>query len=164
MARWAVARRRPLLVVALAATLAAAGLAALLALRPPYAVRQLQEGLAHYAAGEDDMAFQCLSASLLADPRSTAALLARAHVRQRQGDFQLAFADYEAVARSAPGPQVDAGMGYCLNRLGQTQQAASFYRRAIQSGYDAPAVLNNLGYCCLRLGQLDDAESCLRRA
>ena len=39
------------------------------------------------------------------DPRSSDALIARARVYQRQGDFRLAFADYDDASRLSPSPK-----------------------------------------------------------
>jgi tetratricopeptide (TPR) repeat protein len=141
--------------------LAFAGVAAYLILRPSYAVREFRQGLAYYAAGKDDLALQSLNASLAADPRSSDALLARARVHVRKGQFQPAFADYDTADQIDPSPLAEVGAGYCLNKLGQSQQAAAAYTRALKGGYESPAVLNNLGYCSLRLGRLDDAEKYL---
>ncbi len=110
------------------------------------------------------MALACLNASLQSDPHLSEALIARARVYQRRGDFQLAFVDYDAASGSNPGPRIDACQGYCLNQLAQDRQATVFYRRLLEAGCDSPAVLNNLGYSWLRLGRLEDAEACLRRA
>ena len=75
--------------------------------------------------------------------------MARARVYQHQGDFQLAFADYDAASRLTPSPRIDACKGYCLNQLAQHKQAARLYSRSLEGGYDSPAVLNNLGYSWL---------------
>ncbi len=162
--RWLVAHRRLVLAVASAALALLLGATAFLLLRPPYAVREFQQGLSYFEAGRDDLALDCLNASLRADPRGTDALTLRARVYQHQGDFQLAFAGYDAAGRLTPGPRIDACKGYCLSRLAQYQQAVSFYKRSLQEGYESPAVLNNLGYSWFRLGRLADAEACLRRA
>ena len=162
--RWATAHRRPVFSAALAATLAVLGTAAFLVLRPPYSARQLQQGLAYYAAGQDDPALDCLNTALRIEPHSRGAIVARARVFQRMGDFRLAFADYEAVDRLAPSATIAACLGYCLSRLAQDEQAAAYYRRSLRCGDDSPAVLNNLGYCGFQLHQLDEAEAYLRRA
>ena len=162
--RWATAHRGVVLAALLAALLTFLGTAAYLALRPPYQVRQFQQGLAYYAGGKDDLALQCLNASLGADPHRSEALVARARVHQHRGELQLAFADYNVADQLDPRPETAACKGYCLSRLGQDQQAAKAYRGALDGGYVSPAVLNNLGYTWLRLGRLDDAEASLRRA
>jgi eukaryotic-like serine/threonine-protein kinase len=162
--RWATAHRGLVLTTALIALLVVLGATAYLILRPPYSVRQFQQGLAYYEAGRDDLALQCLNASLSSEPGRSETLIARARVLQRRGNFQLAFADYDLANQMAPSPRIDACEGYCLSQLAQDQQAATYYRRALAAGYDSPAVLNNLGYGWLRLGRLDDAEACLRRA
>lgn len=162
--RWAAAHRRLVLAAVSIAMLAVLGTVAFFALRPPYSVRQFQQGLAWYEAGRDDLALQSLNASLTAEPRSSEVLAARARVYQREAKFQLAFADYDAVDGLTPSPSIEACAGYCLNRLGQDQSATAFYRRSLEAGYGPPAVLNNLGYSWLRLRRLDDAELCLRRA
>lgn len=162
--RWVKEHRKFVLAMIVGTVVALAGAAAYVALRPPYPVREFRQGVAYYKAGEDDLALQSLNASLAAEPRSGDALLARARVNQRQGKFQLAFADYDAADHLDPSPKIAACKGYCLSQIAQYQQATAYYRRALDRGYDSPAVLNNLGYCWLRLGRLDDAEACLRKA
>ncbi len=164
--RWTAAHRGLAMSVLAASLLAAFAVAAYLALRPPYSARQYQQGLAYYRAGQDELAVQCFNASLAAAPHRRDALVARARAQERRGDFQLAFADYDAADQLAPSPEIAACKGYCLSQLGQAQQAAVFYRRALDGGYDSPAVQNNLGYCWLRLGRsrLDEAEACFRKA
>ena len=68
--RWAAAHRRLVLAAVSIAMLAVLGTVAFFALRPPYSVRQFQQGLAWYETGRDDLALQSLNASLTADPRS----------------------------------------------------------------------------------------------
>ena len=162
--RWVAAHRRAVLTGAFAAMLPVLGAAAFCALRPPYGVRQFQQGLTYCAAGRDDLALDCLNASLRSDRHSSAALIARAGVYLRQEDFQLALADFDAADRLTPSPKTKACQGYCLSRLAQYREAAVICRQALEDGDDSPAVLNNLGYCWLRLGRLDQAEVCLRRA
>jgi serine/threonine protein kinase len=162
--RWGVAHRGLVMAIVLAAMLIGAGAVAYFMLRPPYAVRQFRLGLEYCEKGQDDMALKCLDASLETSPNWSAALIIRARVRRHRGEFQLAFADYDAADRLTPSPKTAACKGYCLSRLGQDKQAAMFYRRAIDGGYDSPAVQNNLGYSLLQLGQLDQAEDYLRKA
>ena len=162
--RWVV-RHRWLVLSALAvwAAMLLAG-AAYLALRPPYDVREYQRGLAYYQAGKYPLALDSLNNALRVKPNSSATRLARAQTHQRLGDFHLAFEDYQAADRLAPNPITKACKAYCLNRLGQHEQAISAYRHSLEAGYNSPAVLNNLGFSWLELGQLDDAESYLREA
>jgi len=162
--RWAAAHRGLVLTAVLATLFLVMGVATYLVLRPPYPVRQFRQGLAYYEAGQDDLALQSLNSSLVADPRSSDALIARGRVHVRCGDFQLAFADYDAARRIAPSSSIDAYAGYCLSQMGQYQQATLYHRRAIEGGFDSAGVRNNLGYSWLRLGRLDDAEDCLRQA
>ena len=163
-ARWAAAHRRSVLAAAFAAVLLLLAAAAFFVLRPPYSVRQFRQGLVYYQAGQDELALDCLNASLRADPRNGGALIGRARVFQHKEDFRLAFADYEAADRLAPSPWIDACQGYCLSRLAQDEQAVACYRRAMQGGNESAAVLNNLGYSWLQLHQFEAAEACLRRA
>jgi len=162
--RWLVVHRRLSLAIASAALTMMLAMTAYLVLRPPYAIRQFREGLAYGQAGKDALALDCLNASLRADPHRSEVLMVRARVYQRQADFHLAFDDFDAVSRLTPSPRIDACKGYCLNQLAQHEQAARLYSRALEGGYDAPAVLNNLGYSCFRLGRFTDAAACLRRA
>jgi serine/threonine protein kinase/Tfp pilus assembly protein PilF len=162
--RWTAAHRGLVLAAAVAVLLTVLGMAAYLALRPPYEVRQFRQGLAYYEAGQDELALQSLNASLAADPRRSDALIARARVYKRRRDFKLAFADYDAADKLDPSPEVAACKGFCLSQFAEDRQATIAYHKALDDGYDAPAVLNNLGYCWLRLGKLKEAEECLLRA
>jgi tetratricopeptide (TPR) repeat protein len=156
--RWRVATAAALLAASLLAGTVA------LALRPPYAVRQFRSGLAYLEQGRDDLAIQCLNASLEADPARPETLLARARAYEHQGDYWTAFHDYSAAAELAPSPSVDAHMGYCMGRLGDHEVACARYLSAVKAGCDSPAVLNDLASSLICLGKFDDAEGYLRRA
>ena len=162
--RWLAAHRRLVLAVASAALALLLGTAAFFILRPPFAVRQYQQGLTCFEAGQYNLALDCLNASLQADPRGSDVLAARARVYQRRGNFQLAFVDYDTASQLTPSPRIDACKGYCLSRLAQYDLAARLYIQSLEGGYESPAVWNNLGYSWLRLRRFTDAEACLRRA
>ena len=84
----------------------ALGLAAavFLALRPPYSVRQLERGLAHYQSERYESALECLNNSLRADSKSSEARFARGRVHQRLGDFHLAVDDFVVAYELRPNP------------------------------------------------------------
>jgi tetratricopeptide (TPR) repeat protein len=136
-----------------------------LALRSPYDARQLQLGLAHYEHGAYALAVDCLNDAVRANPASSETLFARGRAYQRLGRFDIAFRDYGMAYRLERSGVLKACEGYCLSRLQCYRDAITAYQRALETGYDSPAILhNNIGYTYLLLGQVGDAEEHLEQA
>jgi tetratricopeptide (TPR) repeat protein len=138
--------------------------AAYFALRPPYAQRQYQAGVVHAKAHEDIAALECFSESLLANPQSAEAWIARARVRKHLKQFNDALDDYNAASKLADSPILDACKGYCDNRRGHNDEAEASYLRAKSAGFETPAILNNRGYGFLQDRNTAEAEKYLRKA
>jgi tetratricopeptide (TPR) repeat protein len=135
------------------------------ALRPPYSVRQLQQGLAYSERGQYTLAVDSLSNSIREDPTSNNALFARGRANQRLGKFQTAIQDYNSAYRLTSRPLFKACEGYCLSRINSHKAAIVADRCALDSGYDSPALIyNNIGFSYLMLRQSDDAEESFRHA
>jgi eukaryotic-like serine/threonine-protein kinase len=142
-----------------------AAIALFFALRPPYSVRQLEQGLDYSEQGQYALAVDSLSNSLRADPSSGEALFARGRANQCLGKFQTAIQDYNSAYRLTSRPLLKACEGYCLSRIKSHMAAIAAYRLALDTGYDSPAMLyNNIGFGYLMLRRIDDAEKCLQRA
>lgn len=163
--RWIGNHRR---LVGSAATLAFALVAAVslfLALRPPYAVRQLERGIAFDRAGQYTLAVDCLNDAVRANPTCGEALFSRGRTYQHLGDFRMAYQDYSAAYRLTRHSLYKACEGHCLNRINSHKAAIAAYRLALDGGYESPALLyNNMGFSYRILRQIDEAESCLRSA
>lgn len=162
--RWA--GNHPRWVVAIVATLLAASLAggAFLALRDPYNVRQLNQGLRYAEQGQYQLAARCLDESLEAEPRSPKALFARGQVRQELGLYDMAAVDFHEAWRIEPKAELHVYQGFCASKLNQHNKARIHYEKALEAGLRQPDLLNNLGHECIRLNRLDDAERYLNEA
>jgi len=135
------------------------------AFRPPYSVRQLQQGLAYNEQGQYASAVDSLSNSIREDPSSSEALFARGRANQRLGKHLLAYKDYNLAYRLKAMPLTKACEAYCLSRIKYHKDAIAAYLLALDVGYDSPALLyNNIGFGYLMLGQIDNAEKYLQLA
>jgi serine/threonine protein kinase len=162
--RWVRQRRRPLAAAGCVLVAVALAVAAALAMRPPYSVRQFQLGRAYAERGDYASAQDCFTTALRSDPHNGEILIARADALCQLGDFRMAFEDYREANRSIPGAALIAKMAYCLSRLGQHLEATGSYRAALNGGYRSPGLLNNIGFAFHQLGQLDESEKYLRQA
>ena len=162
--RWIRNHRRAVSIasaVFLSLTLAAASF---LVLRPPYAVRQLRQGIAYSEKGEYKLAIGCFTNAIGDAPECVDAAVARGRAYQQLNDFRQAFEDYRSAYDLAPDPRYLALQGYCMSLEGRPAEAEPYYRRAFTDGCKTPALLNNFGYTCCQLGHLAEAQDLLLRA
>lgn len=90
----------------------------------------------------------------------------------KAGDFLLDYDDYNnalqlylAAEKAYPGKALFyIGSGYCLGKLGKTEQSIGKHRKADELEPDNYRHLNDLGYSLLEAGQLEDAEILLKRS
>lgn len=162
--RWGRRRRRPLIAGGAVLGVAALAVALVLALRPPYSVRQFREGLACSGRGDYALAVECFNAALHSDPKNDEVLAARADALSQLGDFRMAVVDYGEAYRTIRSGVLAAKMGYCLSRLRQNLQALACYQAALKDGYRSPGLLNNLGHTLLQGDRVDESEEYLREA
>jgi serine/threonine protein kinase/Tfp pilus assembly protein PilF len=155
---------RKVLAGATATLLLIAVAAIYLALRPSYAERQLRAGIAHYEAGDYDLAVNDLTDSLKADPSCCEAYLARARAWKRQGDYQAAIADLDEAIAIRSSDRTLAAKAYCLNKVEQHLSASASYQQSLENDKQSPIVWNNLGFSYLKLGQFGKAEESLEQA
>lgn len=78
-------------------------------------------------------------------------------LRKAEQDYRRRFAE-------APGSVMAMyGLGRCLEARGETTDAMTFYRAALERDPDAETVWYAMGICALRMGALGGAEPALRR-
>jgi tetratricopeptide (TPR) repeat protein len=156
--------RRKVIAGASAVVIAIAVLSLYLALRPPYAIRQLNSGIAYFKAGEVNSAIDSLTKSLDADPSLREAYLFRARALKKQGNYSVAIADFEESNRIQLDRLAMAEKAYCLNRINQNLLAIDDYRQYLDHDPSSAIVWNDLAFSYLKLGQFAEAEECLKRA
>lgn len=95
----------------------------------------------------------------------------RAYAAIARGDWETATVQLAAAIRTEPeAADLQAALGYCLNRLGEPRRAIAHYEKALElsphstSYVDATDLLNNLVYCRLSLGRRDAALAAADRA
>ncbi len=164
MKRWV--RRHPWRVATVAslATVVLVAWCTYLALRPPYAVRQLNEGLAYYEQAEYPRALDCLNEAVRYDPSSTDALVARGKTYLRLEKYDSAFESFNTARGLSEEPLLSAAAGYSRAKLGHHEEALFYYAEAFDAGDRSASLLNNIGYSYLRLRRLDEAERYFRMA
>jgi serine/threonine protein kinase len=158
--------RNPALVLAASLLFAILGLGvyAAAAFRTPAHVREASSGARLYREGRYPEAIAHFSTALNAQPRTPATLIARGQAYLRLGKHNQALEDFQAADKLSPGPQTKAGIGYCLNLMGQTAEAKSYYEEACKVKENWAEVLNNLAFCCMKANQKEEARKHLDRA
>ena len=83
----------------------------------------------------------------------------------RQAQWERANGDFVKAKEIKPEPHLFACLGDCKLHSGPAKLAQSWYRLAMDGGYETIAVLNNLGLACsLNDANFDEAETFLTRA
>jgi serine/threonine protein kinase len=162
-------RRRLLAAVALCGILASLLFLAN-SYRPLTLEQQLAASQASYERGNYHDAIAQCDRALLLDPESATAYFLRARARLKCGelqgyaDFNAACADYRAANFKSPQGRFQAGVGYCMNGMGENIKAVAAYRAALAFGYENAEVHNNLGYSLTKLGHEGEAVAHLNKA
>lgn len=131
---------------------------------PPRAQRWLDAGQRYYAAGQYDDALDAFQRALDARFDLTAALLGRARSRLARGDRDAAISDFIAVYQRVRDPRLAAMLGYCYCRKKLNAIAESWYRRAIDEGYDSPPLRYGFAIALSQAGKLPEALAQLDEA
>ena len=161
--RWASAHRLWVAAAGCLLTVLLIGVGMFVALQDPYSVRQYKYGRLLAAQGQLASAIRYFNQALQADPQYAEAILARGHAHQKQGNFHLAFEDFQILSRMAPTTESAICKGYCLAKLGHHREAIAELETLVGKS-KSPVLLNNIGYSYLQLGKLDDARQHLERA
>jgi hypothetical protein len=138
--------------------------ASIFAFRPPYNIRQFQNGMQLYSKGEYESAIQCFNNSLQANKKQHEVLFARGRAYERANNYTAALEDFNESFRLSPSGETSACMGYCTNKLGFHKAAIELYQRALTLGYKSPLILHNLGYSCFQSKHYDEASNYLEQA
>lgn len=179
--RWVRQRRRGVAATALVVAFAGAGLAAVMALRPPYHERQLQAGLASLDSGDYLDAIECFDAidsvektGVVGEDWVGDAILLRGWARfkaaQDLGEpgrtecLGQALKDFTVSWRRERSPESEASLAQCSEQLLRREFALDCYRNAIAGGMRTYAVLNNFAYHLNRADQSEEATEMLRMA
>ncbi len=144
--RWVRSHRRLAVGVLGAAIIVGASIAAGLASRDPYPLREFKSGVACLESGELKESAEHFTHSINADPQQPEALYLRACAFVKLGSFHEAIRDLNDADRLKRDGKQCALMGYCCNRVNSYGDAVGWYERAISHGYSTTAVFNNLGY------------------
>lgn len=139
-----------------------------LALRPPYDVRQFQQGQ-HYAdQGQYRLAAKYLDEAIKVNPADPEVLFARGRVRQKMGQYDLAAVDFRNALRIKPEAELEAELyacqGLCTSKMDRFAQAEMFYRKALEAGLQSAGLFNNLGYTYFKMDRHKEAEQYLKKA
>ncbi len=95
----------------------------------------------------------------------TESLLRRAAARFKAGEFTAALALYERCESSRDDlTMLDYNIGFCLQRLGRTNDARARYRRFLSHRPESVDGWNHLGLCDLETGDLAAAGAAFDRA
>jgi tetratricopeptide (TPR) repeat protein len=146
--------------------------------RPPETLPAVSErDLAEAARGEHDLRKQVdhLARHLLANPDDVQAWLSRGKAHQelslseadpaKKQDYALrAVADFDRADSLQRDASTKAYLGYAYHVKGDLNSAWANYRKALDSGFDSPALTNNLACIELQQGRLALAESHLDSA
>src|SRR5690606_2989744 len=160
--QWPADQRRPVvLVVAAVVLLIAAAVAVALLTRGS----ALEQGIAAFGDGREDVAEQYFRAALQADPHNVTAGLYLARILRRDGRHQEAAQLLQAAATTdAEDAAVRRELGYLFLDLGRPGSAATQFRRAVE--IDAADPLNWAGvvHALRETGDTTEATEWLRRA
>ncbi len=162
--RWLSRHPRTVLTASLVLLALAFSTFAAAAMRAPHHERHITSGTRLYQEGRFDESLAHFNAVLDANPKNADALFARGRAYQRLGKFSLAMKDFDDAETISPDGRNQASMGFCLNRMNQTNEAVFYYQRALEAKQDSAAIRNNLGFCFLRANQASQAKENLDRA
>jgi Flp pilus assembly protein TadD len=146
-----------------AAGLVVAG-AAYSATRPSTGERFIAEAEAAAAAGDPARAMERADRAVLNLPEDARAHVARAGIAQRQYLWMTAREGYQEAYRLAPDARLLACAAYCLAHEGKQADAVTANERAIEEGFETPAVRNNLGFSLMKNAQPEAARENVLRA
>lgn len=114
----------------------------------PYSVRALKRGHAEFRHGNYSQAALHFTRSLERD-RNAETLLARGRAHLKLSDLESALADFKAAHEMAADGRIKAALAYCLSLEKLHDNAAFYYRKAVDAGFAPAAVYNDLGYSLL---------------
>jgi predicted O-linked N-acetylglucosamine transferase (SPINDLY family) len=125
----------------------------------------LGTALAHYQAGQFDLAGEICRRVLAAEPRQSDALHLLGVMARQRGDLAQAVEYLEqAVAADPTNAEYPNSLGIAWKAQGQLERAVACYRRALQLKPDYAEAHNNLGSALCLLGNAEGAAASCRRA
>jgi tetratricopeptide (TPR) repeat protein len=161
---WLAIRRRSVTATAGVAMLCLTGIAAGLAYRAPYDVREYQRGLNCLTSEQHQQAILHFTCSLEHSPDNPDVYYARARSLMAVEDYRGAVRDLVAADLLRRTGVQCALLGYCCNRIREPGEAVGWCDLAISQGVHDPAVYVNLGFAHYLRGRQDSAITALTRA
>ena len=129
------------------------------------AVRTLDLGAAHAAAGEHEVAARLFREVLQVDPGMRAAWIRLAWALHAARDFAEAIPVFERAAALQPGSvELWNALADACEKTGDEAKAARSYQLSLRLDPAQPRILLFLGACYVRLHRLDDAEAAYTEA
>lgn len=129
---------------------------------PPFT---LQQAAQHFEAGRFDEAAQLCRALLAREPNDPEANHLLGLICYRQGNNLAARDLLECATSTGRGTaRMYSNLGAVLNLLGQAEQAAAAYHRALALEPNSPWALNNLGVIYRNNGRPNEAIDAFKRA
>lgn len=124
----------------------------------------LQIAVARVTAGRLAEAEQICRQVLAAQPSHPGALHILGSVAQRAGQTRVAVEIIRQATALAPGAEAFAHLGEVLTADGKPEEAAAFFRKAIQLKPNIPETWNNLGVVLRTQGQLAEAVAAFAKS
>jgi tetratricopeptide (TPR) repeat protein len=143
----------------------AAAFEACISKRPEWPEAYLNVGIAYSRMGDTDEARRSLMEALMIRPDSVDAARGLAALALEQQDYEQAFDMHQRLIDMGDhSPELFFNAGLICQKPGQLNEAAAFYRQALQENASFAEALLNLGHTLIALGHEDEAQSCWRRA
>lgn len=113
-------------------------------------------GLAHQLAQEDDMAIMIYQKLIENSPKYQKAYLEKAKILMRMGLYRKALGDLNSALKLTPANSgIYSAIGFCLDKLGKTQEAKRYYVKYLKAKPNA----HNTNEIITRIGQIKTSKS-----
>lgn len=119
-------------------------------------------GFALFQQGKSTQAVEALEKALVADPGHWKAHNNMALASLDLGELELAEAHYRESLAIEPQPAIYNDLGFVLERMGMSFEAADMYRKSLELDPDSTTALYNLATSLTRSGEFKDAENQFR--
>ena len=125
----------------------------------------LNAGIAYARSGNSGAARRCFGKALLLRPDSSDAMRGLAALALDSQNYAEAYDLHRRLIHLGEhGPELYYNAGLLCQKLGRTDEAASFYQQALGEDPQRLGALLNLGHILMASGKAEEARSCWRRA
>ncbi len=142
--RWRGSHRRLVTGIVLCASATLIAVSIGLATRPPYYLRQYQNGVAHQSTGEHGLALASFEKVIAAEPNFLDAKFAVARANLALGKVEDALKQFLPLATEFNHPASMACVGYCFNLRELPTIAIPWYKKTLEAGFSTVGIHNNL--------------------